>query len=190
MSIRKNPFHTLYLTEGAEEVDLPPVFSPVLLPHVGALFLPGNVVLKGMQGTGKSMLLSLLDTKVRSAFWGNPNHPYPLSDEQCRFVGAGINLSKSLAIKLNELIFSADHDDNIRRSRAVFSDFFNCWILRDLIRSLRLLMGYAYATKIGVSRQATLLDDSVLRLARDDCVAFSFEQFNCGRSRNYAHCTP
>ena len=29
-------------------------------------------------------------------------------------------------------------------------------------------MGYAYATKIGVSRQATLLDDSVLRLVRDD----------------------
>ncbi len=26
-------FLTLYLTEGAEEVDLPPVFSPVLLPH-------------------------------------------------------------------------------------------------------------------------------------------------------------
>ncbi len=33
-------------------------------------------------------------------------------------------------------------------------------------------MGYAYATKIGVSRQATLLDDSVLRLARDDSCGF------------------
>ena len=140
MVIRRNPFHTLYLTEGADEVDLPPVFSPVLLPHVGPLFLPGNVVLKGMQGTGKSMLLSLLETNVRLAFWNNSEHPYPLADQQSRFVGAGINLSKSLALKLNELIFSKDRDENIQRSKAVFSDFFNCWILRDLLMSLRRLM--------------------------------------------------
>ena len=61
MTIAINPFHTLYLTEGVGEVHIPSVFSPVLVPHVAPLFLPGNVVLKGMPGTGKTMLLSLLD---------------------------------------------------------------------------------------------------------------------------------
>ncbi len=175
MNSRRNPFHTLYLTEGAEEVDLPPVFSPVLLPHVGPLFLPGNVVLKGMQGTGKSMLLSLLETNVRLAFWSNPEHPYPLPNQQCRFVGAGINLSKSLALKLNELIFSKDRDENIQRSKNVFSDFFNCWILRDLLMSLRRLMTDAQVARlraIGVTEYSRKLDKAMSLLVRDDSCAF------------------
>jgi len=175
MTIRRNPFHTLYLTEGANEVDLPPVFSPVLLPHVGPLFLPGNVVLKAMQGTGKSMLLSLLETNVRLAFWNNLEHPYPLPDQQCRFVGAGINLSKSLALKLNELIFSKDRDENIQRSKAVFSDFLNCWILRDLLISLRRLIAtknYVQLQRIGVASDPRSLDEAVRLLVREDSCAF------------------
>ncbi|MGZ0174101.1 MAG: hypothetical protein ACKVHE_31715 [Planctomycetales bacterium] len=105
-----NPFHTLYLTEGVGTVDIPSLFSPVLVPHVAPLFLPGNVVLKGMQGTGKSMLLSLLDTRVRLQFWqqseaaqpGELLKSDPLPVDQRRFVGAGINLSKSNAFKLRQ----------------------------------------------------------------------------------------
>lgn len=179
MAIRRNPFHTLYLTEGADEVDLPPVFSPVLLPHVGPLFLPGNVVLKGMQGTGKSMLLSLLDTDVRLAFWKNNEHPYPLSDQESRFVGAGINLSKSNALKFNELIFSKDRDENIQRSKAVFSDFFNSWILRDLLISLRRLMTDGAENRlraIGITGNARTLDKAAGLLSRDECCPFLREQ--------------
>jgi hypothetical protein len=175
MAIRRNPFHTLYLTEGADEVDLPPVFSPVLLPHVGPLFLPGNVVLKGMQGTGKSMLLSLLETNVRLAFWNNSEHQYPLADEQSRFVGAAINLSKSLALKLNELKFSADRDENIQRSQAVFSDFFNSWIVRDVLISLRRLMtdgATAQLRAIGITGNARSLDKAAALLSRDESCAF------------------
>ncbi len=175
MAIRRNPFHTLYLTEGADEVDLPPVFSDVILPHVGPLFLPGNVILKGMQGTGKSMLLSLLETKVRLEFWKNVKHPYPLPDQQCRFVGAGINLSKSLALKLNELIFSTDRDENIQRSKIVFSDFFNSWILRDLFLSLGRLMKDAAPDRlrmIGVTGNAQSLDKAASLLGRADSCEF------------------
>ena len=95
MSSAINPFHTLYLTEGVGKIDIPSVFSPVLVPHVAPLFLPGHVVLMGMQGTGKTMLLSLLDTKVRLEFWANndPQNGDPLVPAQRRFVGAGINLS-------------------------------------------------------------------------------------------------
>jgi hypothetical protein len=49
-----NPFHTLYLTEGVGTVDIPSLFSPVLVPHVAPLFLPGNVVLKG--GSSQSVV--------------------------------------------------------------------------------------------------------------------------------------
>ena len=71
-----NPFHRLYLTaEGVGEVDIPSLFSPVLVPFVSPLFAPDNVVLRGMEGTGKSMLLSLLETKARLAFWEHPDSP-------------------------------------------------------------------------------------------------------------------
>ena len=104
-----NPFHRLYLTEGVGDVDIPSLFSSVLVPYVSQLFLPGNVVLRGMEGTGKTMLLSLLDTNVRLAFWSHPDEPTegelskgdPLGPALRRYVGAGINLSSSKAFKLN-----------------------------------------------------------------------------------------
>jgi hypothetical protein len=115
MSVPRNPFHTLYLTEGVGAVDIPSLFSPVLVPHVQPLFLPGNVELRGMQGTGKSMLLSLLNTSVRLRFWnqqsrapGQPPTDDPLSVENRRFIGAGINLSKSNAFKLRGIKLSSD----------------------------------------------------------------------------------
>lgn len=143
-----NPFHTLYLTEGVGEFDFPSLFSPVLVPFVEPLFSPSNVLLKGMQGTGKSMLLSLLDSKVRLAFWDNDrkaiptNLPQgdPLNPALRKFVGASINLSNSKALKLSELTISKDHAENSQLTGAYFSDFVNCTVLRDLLGSLHLLV--------------------------------------------------
>ncbi len=181
MTIAINPFHTLYLTEGVGEVDIPSVFSPVLVPHVAPLFLPGNVVLKGMQGTGKTMLLSLLDTKVRLEFWANndPLKSDPLVEAQRRFVGAGINLSKSNAFKLNEIVVSKDRDENIRLSRAYFGDFINCWVLRDLFASIGTFIGeltrrgnQKRLAEIGITHDASRLDAAVRALAEDPGCSF------------------
>lgn len=136
----QNPFHTLYVTERVNELDFPAIFSPTLIPLVLPLFQPGNVIVCGTQGTGKSMLLALLDTDIRLAFWKNKNNPDPLESAMPKFVGANINLSTSLVTKFNERRFSADKQEDIARSQAVFSDYFNTWIIRDLLNSLQRLI--------------------------------------------------
>ncbi|MFT5091510.1 MAG: hypothetical protein ACI93T_000323 [Porticoccaceae bacterium] len=182
-----NPFHTLYLTEGVGTVDIPSLFSPVLVPHVAPLFLPGNVVLKGMQGTGKSMLLSLLDTRVRLQFWqqseaaqpGELLKSDPLPVDQRRFVGAGINLSKSNAFKLRGIKLSNDPAENNRLACQCFSDFVNCWVLRDLFDSLATLISELSQhdardrlDECGVSPDAKRLNRAVKLLANDAACSF------------------
>ena len=139
MSSIHNPFQSLYVTERVNELDFPAIFSPMLIRLVQPLFQPGNVMLSGIQGTGKSMLLALLDSQIRLSFWGDKENPYPVEAKFCKFVGANINLSTSLVTKFNERRFSSDEAENIARSQAVFSDYFNTWVIRDLLQSLATL---------------------------------------------------
>ncbi|MCY2962495.1 MAG: hypothetical protein NT069_02380, partial [Planctomycetota bacterium] len=176
-----NPFHTLYLTEGVEAVDIPALFSPVLVPHVQSLFLPGHVELRGMQGTGKSMLLSLLDTFVRLQFWqqrsrrpGLPKIDDPLPVGSRRFIGAGINLSKSNAFKLRGIKLSSDAKENNQLACQCFADFVNCWVLRDLfdsadamIRALANANALDRLDEVGVTGDLKKLDRAVALLADD-----------------------
>ncbi len=169
MSSLRNPFSTLYVTEGVNELDFPKIFSPKLLHLVPELFQPGNVMLSGTQGTGKSMLLALLDTEIRLAFWRSPNHKLPLDPQDNLFVGAKINLSTSLVLKFNERRFG-DSDD-VARSQVVFSDYFNTWVIRDLLQSLKRLIAEAPAERLaecGVTKNPQLLDDMVRNAARTD----------------------
>ncbi len=108
MSNLRNPFHTLYATEGINELDFPAIFSPTLIPLVLPLFQPGNVMLSGTQGTGKSMLLALLDTDIRLAFWKHEKHSFPVESAFCGYVGASINLSNSLVLKFTERDFGGE----------------------------------------------------------------------------------
>lgn len=187
MSFAINPFNTLYLTEGVGEVDIPAIFSPLLVPHVTQLYQPGNVVLRGMQGTGKTMLLSLLDTNVRLAFWSRS--PKTLKDEISTsdplplplrtFVGAGINLSSSKAFKLNEIRVSKDREENIQLSRAYFGDFVNTWVVRDLLMSIETLIkeltlrgDLARLDEIGVTANLDQLDVAVKLLGADTAGQF------------------
>ncbi len=165
----RNPFLTLYVTERVNELDFPAIVSPTLLPLVLPLFQPGNVMLSGTQGTGKSMLLALLDTDIRLAFWGNKQNPFPLESKLCRFVGANINLSTSLVLKFNERSFG--DDDGVARSQAVFSDYFNTWVIRDLLQSLQRLIAGAPKARLrdcGVTAEASNLDDAVREVAATD----------------------
>jgi len=186
MSTVMNPFHTLYLTEGVEAVDIPALFSPVLVPHVQALFLPGNVELRGMQGTGKSMLLSLLDTSVRLQFWKQrlrrplqPTTDDPLPVEHRRFIGAGINLSKSNAFKLRGIKLSNDSAENIRLACQCFADFVNCWVLRDLFESVETMIrkltdsnAQDRLEEVGLTDDASKLNHAVGLLAKDSRCEF------------------
>jgi hypothetical protein len=167
----RNPFSTLYVTERVNELDFPRIFSPILLPLVLPLFQPGNVMLSGTQGTGKSMLLALLDTEIRLAFWRNTEFSLPLEPHSCRFVGANINLSTSLVLKFNERRFS--ESDDVARSQAVFSDYFNTWVIRDLLQSLQRLIAEAPKANFndcGITKDLSLLDTAVREVsATEEC---------------------
>ena len=76
MGSRINPFHELYVTESIGPDSFVKLFSDALVVHTLALFKPGNVVLKGLPGTGKSMMLSLLKPSIRLAY-KRSNNKFP-----------------------------------------------------------------------------------------------------------------
>ena len=186
-----NPFSALYLTEGVRPADIPRLFSPVLVPYVTELFQPGNVVLRGMQGTGKSMLLALLETPVRQAFWKaeqksevNPGMSVadPIPAASRRFVGAAINLSSSRATKLNEItVRGEDKSESLRLTKVYFGDYVNCWLLRDLISSLKLLITESpeqYRNAIGVTNAVGRLSDAIRKMANAEPCRMLDEESN------------
>src|SRR5579875_2328838 len=128
MKLLANPFQILYVTEYIGSSEFPRLFSPILVPHIEALFQPGNVVLHGTQGTGKSMLLSLLDTSVRLEF-AEQEIENPIPEPYRDFISSAINLSSSNATKFNERRFSPNSETDIGLSKAAFSDFLNYWIV-------------------------------------------------------------
>ncbi len=140
MKTRRNPFTTLYVTERLDQADFPALFSPVLVPHITPLFEAGNVVVKGTQGTGKSMLLALLRTEVRMAYAESMTDEYPIDDKDiCQFLCAGINLSTDQALRSAGRWSGSgrDRDDELR---LCFVDYVNSWILRDLLQSIDVLL--------------------------------------------------
>ena len=182
-----NPFHHVYYAEGIGADEIPLLFSPKLVPFVSPLFAKGNVALRGMEGTGKTMLLSLLDTKVRLAFWNHPDGASegelskgdPLKPHERRFVGAGINLSSSKAFKLNEIRVSENRDQNIQLSRQYFGDFLNSWIVRDLFTSIETLIAELKRRRasdrfdqIGLCPDLKKLNAVVKKMSKDSACAF------------------
>ena len=102
-----NPFFELYVGERISSKEFVTIFSPFLVGYAEALFLPGNVVVKGVQGSGKSMLLSLLTSEVRREYT-LANEQLPVSPEIGQFIGAGINLAHSNAIDFGYRTISTD----------------------------------------------------------------------------------
>ena len=136
MDKRANPFNELYVSETIGSSAFVEIFSPSILRNASALFLPGNVVLKGMQGSGKSMLLSLLKPEVRLAY-AESSTPFPVAEKQARFIGAGINLTRSGAIDFGQRTI----DPGKRESEILpvyFGDFLNYWIVFDILSTLEL----------------------------------------------------
>ena len=178
MPLPRNPFHTLYVTERVGEVDFPSLFSPVLIASVLPLFQPGNVVIRGTQGTGKSMLLALLQTDIRLSYAKSNHDSYPVPEDLRRFIGASINLSTSRAWHISERAFGDPASDTVQRSQGVFADFLNCWILRDLFISIRTLhtgLSNDARHEIGLVGTTHRIDTAIAQFSRDDVCAGIFE---------------
>ena len=127
--MRINPFFELYVGDRLSSSEFVNIFSPFLVEHAQALFRPGNVVVKGVQGSGKSMLLSLLKSDVRVEY-ARAKTPFPVHGEISKFIGAGINLAHSNAIDFGYRAISNDANE----TALFFADFVKYTVLLDLFR--------------------------------------------------------
>lgn len=127
-----NPFFELYVGDRISSEEFVTVFSPFLVKHAEALFVPGNVVITGMQGSGKSMLLSLLKPEVRVQY-ERAHQPFPIASRLRRFIGAGINLAHSNAIDFGYRRIPGETNE----VAILFGDFVNYAICLDLLESVQ-----------------------------------------------------
>lgn len=166
-----NPFDTLYLTETIDPGGFVEVFSPLLVHETSSLFRPGNVILMGTQGSGKSMLLTLLKPETRLAY-ERAGKPFPLDDIAGPFVGAGINLTRSGAIDFGQRPLGVEGADQPEVLEAFFADFMNYWLVRDLLASVITLAGEGNSSRRRppiLRTDQPRLDRFASGLARADC---------------------
>lgn len=158
-----NPFHELYVTDSPDPKTFVQLFSDFLVNHAAALFKPGNVVLRGTQGSGKSMLLNLLKPQIRLAY-AQVGARFPVSD---LFVGAGINLTRSGALDFGQrpLGRTAETDESL--FPLYFADFLNYFIVRDILASVELIASNSSAFDSIVN--SAQLDTFAKELAGQDC---------------------
>ena len=168
-----NPFNSLYRTESISANEFVSLFSPVLLKEslVQRLFEPGNVILCGLQGSGKSALLNLLEPTVLIEYL-NSTQPWPIPDHCSKFVSASITLRSSGALLFGQRAIEDIADENERVIELYFADFLNYWIVSDLIKKLQLLFsedGSTLAARVGLNTSSKLLDDFACELAASPC---------------------
>ena len=133
-----NPFHDLWVTEILAPDDFVKMFSPVVASHSEELFGTGNVVIKGRQGSGKSMLLSLLNTRTRVAY-ARSDTKYPAPSSYKSFIAAGIHLirdnARIVASRLSELPLEKRKD----WAATTFADYVNYILIQDLVANVKYL---------------------------------------------------
>lgn len=130
----RNPFHDLWLTEHLTPGGFVRLFSPMVAMGHEILFSAGNIVVKGRQGSGKSMLLSLLDTETRIAY-ARAGLPYPGRASR-PFISAGVNLTRENVRLVVARIDEVEISQRERRAAALFSDYVNYLLAADLIKNI------------------------------------------------------
>jgi hypothetical protein len=162
--MRVNPFFELYVGDRMSSREFVDIFSPFLVHHAEALFLPGNVVLKGVQGSGKSMLLTLLKPDVRLEYV-RANEDFPVLKALRKFIGAGINLAHENAIDFGYRRISNDPNE----TALFFADFVNYTVLLDLLISFQKLGSSAeVARELGIELADEQVRAFVAALAASD----------------------
>jgi hypothetical protein len=137
MNWDKNPFQELYLSDSVSEEAFVELFSPVpLTSAINPLFQEGNVVLSGTQGCGKTMILRLFFPETRIAY-ADKEVPFPVETRAARFVSAGVNLVKSSLCDIGQVTLRQGDEHDVKLLPFFFGDFFNYWVIQDLLRNLR-----------------------------------------------------
>jgi hypothetical protein len=161
-----NPFQELYVTDSPDARTFVELFSDLPVHHALALFRPGHVVLKGTQGSGKSMLLNLLRPQIRLAYH-KTGAQLPIPKGSRNFVGAGINLTLSGILDIGQRPLTRNRDDDEAAFPLYFADFLNYFVVRDLLQTVLIAQRNpeAFDSLIDASR----LPDFVKSLREEDC---------------------
>jgi hypothetical protein len=144
MNITINPFQQLYFSDDIRtENNFVQLFSDeVLQTAIHPVFQGGNVVLSGTQGCGKTMILNLLRPEIRIAY-ADANQKFPVNEELRNFVSAGINLTRSRVTDFVQVTLGRGDDADLQELPFYFADFFNYWIVHDLIESIETIGHHA-----------------------------------------------
>ncbi len=137
MNITINPFQQLYFSDDTQtDSTYVELFSAeVLQTAIHPVFQGGNVVLSGAQGCGKTMILSLLRPQTRIAYW-NLGREFPVNRQMRNFVSAGVNLTRSRITDIVQVTLHRGDETDEREMPFYFADFFNYWVVEDLITSV------------------------------------------------------
>lgn len=131
--MKSNPFFELYVTDRISPRDFVTIFSDFLVPHAEPLFLQGNAVVTGIQGSGKSMLLQLLQPYIRRQYFES-DKDFPVPPERRKFMGVTVNLAHSSAIDFG---LRRDLDTEPQEVELLFGDFFNYLAIEALVKNIR-----------------------------------------------------
>jgi hypothetical protein len=168
---RSNPFEELYVSEPLTPREFVQVFSPALVNHALPLFQRGNVILRGVQGSGKTMLLKLLHPAIRIAYQ-EANVPFPVPADCRRFIGAGVNLRKQGFWDFGQRRFSLDPEEHSQLFPLFFGDFLNYRIVENVLRSIETYVTQAdglVALDLGLNGATAVRDAFARAVARDSC---------------------
>jgi hypothetical protein len=135
MEYEINPFQELYVTDNPDLNVFVNLFSNYPVQHALVLFSPGNVVLKGTQGSGKSMLLNLFRPEIRVAY-KKSGMEFPIPKRFTRFIGAGINLTRSGALNIGQRAIVETVEKDEEEFPFYFGDFINYFIARDILKTV------------------------------------------------------
>ena len=166
MDYEVNPFQILYVTDSPDPRVFVELFSAFPIKHAQALFRSGNVVVRGVQGAGKSMLLNLLRPQIRLAYF-QACAGFPVPKQLSRFVGAGINLTRSGILDIGQLPIGEGLDKDESLFPLFFADFLNYYIVQDVLASIEMMAANPDAFDRIVA--PTHLDKFAAQLAEDDC---------------------
>jgi hypothetical protein len=135
-----NPFQQLYFSDDTHaEKNYVALFSPeVLQTAIHPVFQGGNVVLSGAQGCGKTMILSLLRPETRIAYH-ELREKFPVDAGMSDFLAAGVNLTRSRLSDIVHVTLGKGDDHDTRELPYYFADFFDYWVVDDLLKSVELV---------------------------------------------------
>lgn len=133
-----NPFHDLWVTEILAPNDFVKMFSPIIASDSEELFGTGNVVIKGRQGSGKSMLLSLLNTRTRVAY-SRSGQKYPAPNNYKTFIAAGVHLIRDNARIVASRLSEQPIEKRQNWAATTFADYINYILVQDLIANVKYL---------------------------------------------------